>query len=215
MNSNKIVFFFGLLLMSCLINAADFTVEALFPGKAMIKIEGKRIVLKAGEQKKGLTLISTDTYKQTALIEIDGTQGTYELGRHIGGGYAQAKTKEVLVNADDQGSFFVNGQINGRSVRFLLDTGASSVAMNENMALSLGLKYVDNNKRIMVATAGGNQKGYRVLLKEVSVGGISLNNVEGVVIEGSSPAVTLLGMTFLGQLELEHKQNLMVLRKKF
>lgn len=204
-----------LLLVSVPALATDFTIEALFTNKAMIKMNGKRVLLQAGEQKQGLTLIATDTYQQTAVIEIDGQQGTYELGRHIGGGYAKPDKTEVMVNADNRGSFYANGQINGRSVRFLLDTGASSVAMNENQARSLGLDYADKNKRIMVATAGGNQTGYRITLKQVSVGGISLTNVQGVVIKGNSPAVTLLGMTFLGQLELEHKQNLMVLRKKF
>ena len=196
-------------------HATDFTIEALFPGKAMVNIDGKRVVLKSGEEKKGLVLISTDPFAQTAIISIDGQQDTYELGRHIGGTYAKPSQTEVMVNADNRGSFYTNGQINGRSVRFLLDTGASSVAMNENQARSLGLDYADDRKRIMVATAGGNQTGYRVTLKQVSVGGITLNNVQGVVIQGSSPEVTLLGMTFLGQLEMEQKQNLMVLRKKF
>jgi aspartyl protease family protein len=204
-----------MLLSIGLLNAADFTVEALFPGKAMVMIEGKRIVLKSGEEKQGLTLISTDTYQQTALIEIAGEQNTYDLGRHIGGTYTKPEKTEVMINADNQGSFYTNGYINGRSVRFLLDTGASSVAMNENQARSLGLQYVDDTKKIKVSTAGGDQTGYRVTLKQVSVGGISLNNVQGVVIKGSSPDITLLGMTFLGNLEMEHKQNLMVLRKKF
>jgi len=193
----------------------DFTVEALFKDKAMINIDGKRVLLKAGQEKNGLTLLSTDTYKQVALIEIDGQSDSYDLGRHIGGGYAQPKASEIMISADRKGSYFSNGQINGRSMNFLVDTGASSVAMNENIAQRLGLDYLDDTKKVMVSTAGGNQIGYQVVLREVSVGGIALNNVEGIVISGSSPAVTLLGMSFLSQLEIEQKQNLMVLRKKY
>lgn len=196
-------------------SALDFTVEALFKDKAMIKIDGKRILLKAGQEKNGLTLVSTDTYQQVAIIEIDGKSDTYDLGRHIGGGYVKPQVKEILISADRKGSYFSNGQINGRSINFLLDTGASSVAMSENIARRLNLDYLDETKKLMVATAGGNQVGYKVNLREVSVGGIVLNNVEGIVITGSSPAVALLGMSFLSQIEIEHKQNLMVLRKKF
>jgi len=187
----------------------------LFKDKAMINIDGKRVLLKAGQEKNGLTLLSTDTYKQVALIEIDGQSDSYDLGRHIGGGYAQPKASEIMISADRKGSYFSNGQINGRSMNFLVDTGASSVAMNENIAQRLGLDYLDDTKKVMVSTAGGNQIGYQVVLREVSVGGIALNNVEGIVISGSSPAVTLLGMSFLSQLEIEQKQNLMVLRKKY
>ena len=203
------------LLISANTSAMDFTVEALFKDKAMIKIDGKRILLKAGQEKNGLTLVSTDTYKQVAVIDIDGQSDTYDLGRHIGGGYVKPQVSEIMISADRKGSYFSDGQINGRSVNFLLDTGASSVAMNENMARGLGLNYLDETKKLMVATAGGNQVGYQVILREVSVGGIVLNNVEGIVITGNDPTVTLLGMSFLRQLEIEQKQNLMVLRKKF
>ena len=203
------------LIISGAVSAMDFTVEALFKDKAMIKIDGKRILLKAGQEKNGLTLISTNTYEQVAIIEINGKTDTYDLGRHIGGGYAKPESTEIMISADRKGSYYSNGQINGRSVNFLLDTGASSVAMSENIARGLDLSYLDESKKIMVATAGGNQVGYRVTLREVSVGGITLNNVEGVVITGSSPSVTLLGMSFLSQIEIEQKQNLMVLRKKF
>jgi len=197
------------------VSAMDFTVEALFKDKAMINIDGKRVLLKAGQEKKGLTLVSTDTYKQVAIIEIDGQSDSYDLGRQIGGGYAKPKISELMISPDRKGSYFSNGQINGRSINFLLDTGASSVAMSENIARGLDLDYLDETQKIMVSTAGGNQVGYQVVLSEVSVGGITLNNVEGIVISGSSPAVTLLGMSFLSQLEIEQKHNLMVLRKKF
>jgi len=203
------------LLITAYASAMDFTVEALFKDKAMIEIDGKRVLLKAGQEKNGLTLVSTDTYQQIAIIEIDGQSDSYDLGRHIGGGYAKPQAKEILISADRRGSYFSNGQINGRSVNFLLDTGASSVAMSENIARGLNLDYLDETKKLMVATAGGNQVGYKVTLREVSVGGIVLNNVEGIVIAGSNPAVTLLGMSFLSQLEIEQKHNLMVLRKKF
>lgn len=215
----KVLTRFILLLLSFLLalplSAMDFTIEALFTDKAMVKLNGKRILLKAGEEKKGLTLISSDTFAQTALIEIDGKREEYNLGRHIGGGYAKPEKTEVLINADRLGSYFVNGQINGRSVRFVVDTGASAVSMSGVQARRLGLNYKDVGRPVKVATAAGNEDAFMITLDEVAIGSISLNNVKGIVIPGKSPEVTLLGMTFLGQVELEQRQNLMVLRKKF
>jgi len=209
-------FIFVLLLVSSMsLPAADFTVVALFPGKAMIEVNGKRLLLKAGEEKKGFLLVSTDPFEQTALLEINGRRDTYSLGNHIGGGYASPQVSEVRVNSDYKGSFLASGQINGLSVDFLLDTGATSVAMNENLANRLKLDFVKENQKAMVATAAGLKEAYRVTLNEVSLGGISLHNVPGLVLKGNNPQVTLLGMSFLGQLEIEHKANLMVLRKKF
>ncbi len=193
----------------------DFIVLALFPGKAMIEFEGKRIFLKSGEEKKGFLLISTDPYEQTAVLEVEGKTETYTIGKHIGGGYTKPEVNEVRVNSNKQGSFLVNGQINGQGVNFLLDTGATSIAMNENLANRLKIDFVKENKKVTVATAAGQRDAYRVVLEKVSIGSITLYDIQGLVLRGDSPEIALLGMSFLGQLELEQNQNLMVLRKKF
>lgn len=195
--------------------ARDFTVMALFPGKAMIEYQGERILLRSGQEKEGFLLLETDPYAQTATMQIEGTTDVYSLGRQIGGGYAKPEVNEVRVDSNRQGSFLANGQINGQGVNFLLDTGATSVALNENLANRLGLDFVDENKRVVVSTAAGQRDAYRVILDQVSLGGITLYDIQGLVLRGDSPEITLLGMSFLGQLEIEQNQNLMVLRKKF
>lgn len=195
--------------------AVDFNVVALFPGKAMIETGDNRLFLNAGEEKKGFLLISTDPYKQLAVIEIDGKKDTYTLGRHIGGGYTKPQVKEVRVNSNRLGSFISSGQINGQNVNFLLDTGATSVSMNENLAKRLNLDFMKESQKAMVATAAGLRVAYRTILEKVTLGGITLYNVEGLVLKGNSPEITLLGMSFLGQLEIEQREKLMVLRKKF
>ena len=167
------------------------------------------------KKKKGFLLISTDPYEQTAVMEIDGARDTYTLGKHIGGGYAKPKVNEVRINSNRQGSFLANGQINGQGVNFLLDTGATAVAMNENLAKRLKIDFINENKRAVVATAAGQRDAYRVVLEKVSIGEITLYDIQGLVLTGDSPEIALLGMSFLGQLEIEQKQNLMVLRKKY
>lgn len=209
---------FGFLLIAVLNNAvfaADFTLKALFPGKAMIVIEGKPVVLKAGVENNGILLVSTNTYEQTAVMEVDGQRATFEIGRKIGAVYAKPSVNEVRINSGRNGHFVTGGQINGKNVNFMLDTGATAVSMNENLAKSLRIDFANDGKKILVRTAAGTRDAYRIILDEVSVGGIRLYNIAGTVLRGSSPEMALLGMSFLGQLQLEQSENLMVLRKEF
>ena len=205
----------GLLSFPTLLFSADFTVLALFPGKAMIQVGNKRILLKEGIKKKEFTLISTDTFEQTLVLDINGVKDTYSIGKQIGGGYAEPKSVEVRVSAHQSGGFLSSGMINGRSVDFLLDTGATAVSMNSIQAKRLGIKYINDQKKRLVLTAAGQREAYSIVLDNISIGGITLNNVNGIVLEGSSPEITLLGMSFLSRLDIKYSENLMVLTKKF
>ena len=195
--------------------AKNFRLVALFPGKAMIEYQGKRILLKSGHEKNGFELLSTDTYAQTAEIAIDGQSARYELGRHIGGNYKQAEKQEVHIIKDNRGSYRTDGQINGKLVSFIVDTGANKVAMSELQARALGLDYNKDDQRVIAFTASGQTDAWRVVIDKVTIGGISLNDVDGMVVMGDSPAITLLGMSFLDKLDISQQDNLMILRQKF
>ncbi len=106
------------------------------------------------------------------------------------------------------------GNINGRSVRFLVDTGASAISMNTEQAKQLGIHYDKTGIPAGVSTASGFVKAYRVRLKSVSVGKITQTNVEAFVIDGNHPGPILLGMSFLGRLSVEHSGNAMTLIQK-
>jgi len=214
MSKPKSLFVIGLLLLPVSLFAQDFKVLALFPGKAMLQVGNKQFVLTEGKAKKGFTLVKTDTYKQTADITINGVTETYTLGNHIGGGYSSPAAKEVRLVADSRGSYYTTGRINNQNVNFVVDTGATSVALSEARAQALGISY-QNNQQGKARTASGEADAWRVILDSVSIGGITLNSVTGVVLKGNYPETTLLGMTFLKQLEISHEENLMVLKKKF
>ncbi len=113
------------------------------------------------------------------------------------------------------GSFRSPGWVNGRPVDFLIDTGASGVAMSQVEADRLGIRYRMDGQPIVVSTASGVVQGYRVDLDSVRLGGIELSRVEGIVVRGDAPRQILLGMSFLGQLEMQQTGDLMLLRKKF
>jgi aspartyl protease family protein len=211
------------LLMSLMVSslqAMEFSLEALFPGKAMINLDGKRMILKAGQEKKGILLISTDTYAQTAEFEVNNVREIYAMSRQIGGGYQEVKAKEVMIRPDVRGNYLTQGLINGKRVDFLVDTGASSIALSQSLAKSLGINYQLNATKIKVKTASAIVDAYQVKFDNVAIEGIKLTNVDGIVIPDSQPIANqkefaLLGMSFLGRLELEQKQNLMLLRQNF
>lgn len=188
-------------------------VMALFPGKAMVEVDGTNRLLKVGKASpEGLLLISSDS--REAVIEIDGQQQSYQVGARFGGSFSAASKREVRIIRDNHGGYSTVGSINGRSVDMLLDTGASSVAMSSFEAKRLGIQYWLTGEKTIVSTASGYANAYKVTLDRVQVGEIGLNNVAAMVVEGGSPLSVLLGMTFLNQVEMKNEGNVMLLRAK-
>lgn len=189
-------------------------VMALFPGKAMVEVDGTKRLLKVGKASpEGLLLISSDS--REAVIKIDGQQQSYQVGARFGGSFSAGSKREVRIIRDNHGGYTTVGSINGRSVDMLLDTGATSVAMSSFEAKRLGIQYWLTGEKTVVSTASGYANAYRVRLDRVQVGAISLNNVDAMVVEGSSPREVLLGMSFLNQVEMKNDGNVMLLRAKY
>jgi aspartyl protease family protein len=189
-------------------------VKALFPDKAMVEIDGTTRVLKVGKTSpEGVTLISADS--REAVIELNGERKSYSLDNQIGGTLTAPKKAEVRIPRGVHGDYSTVGSIDGRTVNFLVDTGASSIAMSEVEAKRLGIPYWLKGEKAEVQTASGFARAYRVTLDEVRVGEISMRQVQAFVVEGNNPARVLLGMSFLGRLEMENAGNMMVLRTKF
>jgi aspartyl protease family protein len=195
--------------------AANISVKGLFRDKALLVIDGKRRLVSAGETTpEGIKLISANS--KEAVIEIDGQEETYTLGAHIGGNSkSSSKKPEARVWANERGMFATIGTINGFPVSFLVDTGATSVAISSNEARRLGINYKSSGQKVGVQTASGYGVAYQIKLTSVSLGRITLYNVDAVVLEGSSPVTPLLGMSFLGNLEIENRGNMMLMRKKY
>lgn len=190
----------------------DITVVALFTNKAVVMLDGKRRVLVQGiESPEGVTLLSSDS--ETADLMIDGKKETFYLGMHISTGYVQPATTEVKVWGDRNGMYFTTGSINGHLVNFLVDTGATSVAMNASQAQRLGIDFRYIGQRSQVSTASGIAVAYNIKLNSVKVGEIELRNINAVVIDGDFPVDVLLGMSFLGSLEMVHSGKALLLRK--
>ena len=192
------------------------TVNGLFQDKAIVTIDGKQRILKKGKASpEGALLIEADS--QQAIIKINGKQQTYTLGTQFGSNTPQKPSagKKVSIPPDASGGYSITGAINGSSVPFIVDTGATLVSMNSNIAKRLGIDYKLEGKQSISYTASGTSKIYIVNLKRVRVGDIELSNVKGAVHEGNFPVITLLGMSFLGKLDMKREGRMMELEKKY
>ncbi len=189
------------------------SVNGLFKDKAILVIDGKQRLIRAGETSpEGVKLIESNSKR--AVIEIDGVQSSHALGSHIGGGFTAPESRSVHIYPT-RGMYTVVGSINGYPVNFVVDTGASAVSMNSRVARRLGIDYAVEGKPGLSQTASGIVKIFIVRLKRVKVGDIELTNVEGSVHEGDFPSEVLLGMSFLGRLEMVREDGVLELKKKY
>ncbi|MGV6852091.1 MAG: retropepsin-like aspartic protease family protein [bacterium] len=115
---------------------------------------------------------------------------------------------EVTLKADRQGHYFANGAINGQSVHFLLDTGATNVAIPESLADKLGLS---KGVQVEMNTANGPGLAYLVRLDSVSLGSITQQNVSAAIVPGLE-GEALLGMSFLKHVQLQQMGQKLVIR---
>jgi aspartyl protease family protein len=194
--------------------ATDVSVIGLFPGKAVVVIDGGALRTLAVGRKpvEGVSLISTDS--DSATLEIDGHTRTLKIGQHHAGRVAVSSSQSATLSADPRGHFVVEGLVNGGSVRFLVDTGATSVALSSADAVRLGIDYRKGQPAIM-NTANGTATAYQVKLDTVRVGDIVLNNVDAAVLEGGPMPFALLGMSFLNRTEMKRDGQTMVLTRRF
>ncbi|MHC8441878.1 MAG: retropepsin-like aspartic protease family protein [Candidatus Eutrophobiaceae bacterium] len=189
--------------------------QALFKDKAVVLIDGKQRVLTRGVvSPEGVTLISSTSSK--AMLEIDGVRKEYELGNRVRAGQEwQSATfaPRVALAPTQQGHYITSGSINGFTVQFIVDTGATLVSMNSATASRIGIDYRIKGKKGYSMTAAGRIQSWAVNLDRVRVGEIELRNVRGSVNE-KGPAQILLGMSFLKQLHMEQDGKLLMLIKK-
>lgn len=190
----------------------NLEVQALMPGMVVLSIDGQRVTLKTGQQKKNVRLVSSDTTK--AVLEVNGEQKEYGMGSAIRTSYKQRQVITEQIMRDDQGMFRAHGSINGHSVRYLVDTGASSVAISATEARKLGIPYRLEGQPVRANTASGVSRGWAIMLKTVRLGEMVEHNVRGIVVDGDYPRHVLLGMTFLNRMKVEKEGNRMTITRK-
>ncbi len=209
----------GILLCSTMVHATDqeishIEVMALFKNKAMVSINDKQHLLKVGEPATiGVKLIEASS--KYAVLEVNGERSKYNLGNRVRASYSKSEKKKVQIYRNGNNMFRTVGSINGYPVDFLVDTGASSVALNSALAKRLGLQYKLKGEETVVSTASGKALAYSISLDQVKVGEIMLRNIDAVIIEGNDPSTPLLGMSYLGRLKLNNEDQYLELEEKY
>jgi aspartyl protease family protein len=192
---------------------ADVGLAGLFPGKVLLTINGgaPRIVAVGARTSEGVRVLGVDG--DTATLEIDGRKRVLRVGQNVAEQAPAAGPARVVLTANAQGHFLTTGMVNGTSVRFMVDTGATLIAIGAGDARRIGID-PKSGARGISNTANGQVMVSRVKLDTVRIGDLVLNGVDAVVFpHEQSPA--LLGMSFLNRMEIQHSAGTMTLIKRY
>jgi aspartyl protease family protein len=121
--------------------------------------------------------------------------------------------RSVTLVSDRRGYFQTDVQIDGRSIEFLVDTGAQSVALNASAAARLGIHPSARDYNIRTQTANGVGRAARVRLNRVELKGITIYDVEAIVVPDEQLSTNLLGMSFLSRVKWTHEHGRLVLEQ--
>ena len=194
-------------------SVAPVEVVGLFKDRAVVRVAGGEALIKVGEtSEQGVTLISADA--KQAHVRYRGQEYVLSLSSRVGASFRTPEKSEISIAPDRHGQYRIRGSINSNLANFLIDTGASVVALSSQVAQGLGLTYERGEKGV-VQTAQGTVDSYFMILDEVSVGNITAYNVQAAVIEGAYPVDILLGMSFLRQVGMREQGGVLTLTQKF
>ncbi len=190
-------------------SAADNVVLAGRMGdRALLMINGQAQMLSLGQNVAGLRLLRWQD--DTAVLEQGGRTLLLRVGAspsQLGGGPAPVAEREIVLAAGPGGHFFTTGAINGRAVQFMVDTGATVVALSQSEGQRLGLDL--KNARVgMAQTANGPVPAQGVTLSTVRVGAVQVAHVEAMVLPAAMPHV-LLGNSFLTRFQMRRDNDVM------
>jgi aspartyl protease family protein len=192
--------------------ATGVTVVGLFKDKAIVSIDGgKPRTLGVGQAAGTVRLLAADS--ASATFDVDGRRRTLAMGQSFAGGAPADARQSVSLTADARGHFAAAGSLNGYPLTFLVDTGATSIAIGAAEAKRIGLDY-RAGQAVGVSTAAGVVPAWRVTFNTVKVGAISAHQVEGMVVEAGLDR-PLLGMSFLNRMEMKRDGQTMTLTQRY
>lgn len=196
----------------------DVVVMAIFGDRVILKVDGTKHKLKVGDETaEGIKLIEVDY--DAVILKVNNIKSTHKLGGQVSFGSQGSDKPKSKKNAiakiwPRNDMYITQGAINNFSVQFMVDTGATWIAMSETVAKRLGINYY-RGEAGYAGTASGVAPIYKVNLDSVKVGDIVLYNVPAAVISGYGSHQVLLGNSFLKRCEMTRTKQVMILKKKF
>ncbi len=194
--------------------AQSAALTGILGSKALLVIDGTAPKsLAAGETHLGVKLVSVTG--DQAVVDIKGQRSTLRVGDapvSVGSAGGGGSGTKIVLPMGSGGHFMTNGTINGRSIQFMVDTGATAVALGTSDAQRLGIDY-QKGQAIRMTTANGVAQGWRVKLNSVRIGDVEVFDVEAVV--GPDMPFALLGNSFLNRFSMNRSSDTMVLQRRY
>jgi aspartyl protease family protein len=195
-------------------NAQSAALTGVLGSKALLVIDGAAPKsLAAGEAHLGVKLISITG--DQAVVDIKGQRSTLRVGDapvSVGSSNAGASGTKIVLPMSSGGHFMTNGTINGRTIQFMVDTGATTIAIGISDAQRLGIDF-QKGQAVRMNTANGVAQAWRVKLNSVRVGDVEVFDVDAVV--GPNMPFALLGNSFLSRFSMNRSNDIMVLERRF
>ena len=194
-------------------SAQKVSLSGSLGAKALLMIDGTPRTLAVGQTVQGVKLLGVSG--SDAVVEVGGRRVTLQLGQahaNLGGAASAGAGSQIVLTAGSGGHFVTQGSINGRAVSFIVDTGATHVALSQTVAEQIGLNY-RGGQRSVGNTANGPIVAYRVTLDSVRIGDVQVYNVEAAVLPAGMEQV-LLGNSFLTRFQMKRENDKMTLDKR-
>jgi len=195
--------------------AQNVTLQGVLGSKALIMVDGGAPkAVAAGETHQGVKVLAVAG--DQATVEAGGRRQLLRVGEapvSVGSGGPGTRGTKIVLTAGSGGHYVAPGSINGRPVRFMVDTGATSVAIGADEATRLGIDF----RRGVTgygSTANGPVQMWSVRLPSVRIGDVEVFDVEGAVLNASMPYV-LLGNSFLNRFQMTRDHQMLVLERRY
>lgn len=200
------------LLIPLAVSAQDVGLAGIMGSKAMLMVNGgEPQAVPVGQTLDGVKVLSIQG--DQVIIEAGGRKRPLRVGQHAIGAAGGDGSGKIIMTADAQGHFFTTGTINGTSVRFLVDTGATMISLGATDARRIGLDF-NRGQKALTNTANGQAVVSKVQVDTVRIGDITLHNIDALIHQNEMP-IALLGMSFLNRMEMQRDGSTMTLKKRF
>jgi aspartyl protease family protein len=195
-------------------SAQSVALSGVLGGKALLVVNGGAPkALSVGDVHLGVKLLSVNG--EQATIDIKGQRSTMRVGDSpvsIGTQRDTSSSNKIVLPLASGGHFLAQGLVNGKPIQFMVDTGATTVALGVDDAKRMGIDY-QKGRPVRMGTANGVAQGWLVKLNSVKIGDVEVYEVEAIV--GPNMPYALLGNSFLSRFSMNRTSDQMVLERRY